>query len=152
MFDNTLAFDLKLSDTCREQVWFQAFHDPTLTAHKMRVFRVMARLAHAIPEGPISSRKALDQAPVHQKVKDAIKGDLIDGHLVSDGCYNLDGRQGSRLLPNGPENRLTKGGRVHAMTFEHFRVVTTFAHVFYNNVYATELQAQKTLRAIFRLC
>ena len=49
----------------------------------------MAGLAPAIPEGPVSSQKALKQAPAYQRAKHAIKGDLINGHLASDGCHTL---------------------------------------------------------------
>jgi len=94
MFDNTLAFGLKLLDTHREQVRPQAFHDPASAAHKMGMIRVLARFAHAIPEGPIPRQKSLNQALVYQQVKDAIKGDLINGHPASDGCHNLCRRKG----------------------------------------------------------
>jgi hypothetical protein len=93
MFDNTLAFGLKLLDTHREHVRPQAFHDPATAAQKMGMSRVMARLSHAIPEGPISRRKSLNQAFVYQEVKDAIEGDLVNRHLVSNGCLDLGRRE-----------------------------------------------------------
>jgi hypothetical protein len=144
MFDNTLAFGLKLLDTPREHVRSQAFHDPATAAQKMGMIRVMARLSHAIPEGPISRRKSFNQALVYQEVKDAIKGDLVNRHLVSNGCLDLGHRERPWFLPDWPENRLTKRGRIHTMTFQHLSVVTTLTHAFYNNAYATELQAKKS--------
>jgi len=100
MLDDPLAFTSTLLDIHRQQLWVQTFHDSTFSAQKMGMARVMARLPHAIPEGPVTSRKALNQTLLHQQTKDAIKGDFIDGHPASDSSHNLCRRKGPGLLAN----------------------------------------------------
>ena len=74
MFYNTLALCLKLFNARREHIRLQAFHEPASGTQKMGMIRMMARLSHAIPEGPISCRKPLNQASVYQEVLDCDKG------------------------------------------------------------------------------
>jgi hypothetical protein len=100
MVNDAFTFDMKLLDIHMKQLRLQALHDPASSAHKMGMVLVMVGLAHAIPEGPVSSRKALNQPLVYKQVKDAIKGDLIDGRPDLDGCHYLGCCQWPRLLSN----------------------------------------------------
>jgi hypothetical protein len=89
MLDDPLAFTSTLFDIHRQELRGQTFHDSTFSAEKMGMARVMAVFSHAIPEGSVASRKALNQTLLHQQIKDAIKGDFVDGHLPSDSSHNL---------------------------------------------------------------
>jgi hypothetical protein len=149
MFHNMIAFFLKIFDVHTEHLRTEAFHYSASAADKMGMVGVMGCCAHSIPEGPVSSGKTLNQAFIYQKVKDAIECDLIDGHIASNGCHNLDCRKGPQLISNGSENGLPQRGRGHTISFKQLGLVTTFTHGFLYNPHATELQALKSPKARF---
>jgi hypothetical protein len=130
MFDKAFSPCLRPLHVPRNQVWLKALHDATPAAHKMRMIGVMTRLAHAVSKGPVPCREAFNEASAYEQIKDAVKGNLVNRHPASHTRHDFGRRHGPRFFTHGPENRLTKGGRVQFMALKHLFVVAELAHVY----------------------